>query len=142
MKSFSAQSNSIQKSWYYVDATGKVLGRLATELSKYLRGKHKVEYTRHVDVGDYIIVINASKILITGRKKTNKIYYNHTGYIGGIKKVSFEQMLLNNPEKIIKIAVKGMLPKGSLGRMIFRKLKVYSGNVHQHMAQKPQLLEI
>lgn len=142
MKSFSAKSNSIRRSWYYVDATGKILGRLATELSKYLRGKHKVEYTTHVDVGDYIIVINASKIIVTGNKRISKIYYHHTGYISGIKKINFEQMLLNNPKKIIEIAVRGMLPKNPLGRMMFRKLKVYSGGLHKHIAQNPQLLKI
>ncbi|QTM69184.1 50S ribosomal protein L13 [Buchnera aphidicola (Hormaphis cornu)] len=142
MKTFSAKSSSIIKCWYYVDATGKILGRLATELSKYLRGKHKVEYTQNIDIGDYIVVLNASKIIVTGKKRTNKMYYRHTGYVGGIKKINFEQMLLKNPKQVIEIAVKGMLPKGPLGRSMFRKLKVYSGNIHNHIAQKPQLLKI
>ncbi|HMI76818.1 MAG TPA: 50S ribosomal protein L13 [Buchnera sp. (in: enterobacteria)] len=142
MKSFSAKSSDIKKNWYYINAKDKILGRLATIISRYLRGKHKVEYTPHIDTGDYIIVINAELVLVTGNKRVNKIYHHHTGYIGGIKSFSFEEMIQRCPERIIEIAVKGMLPKGSLGRMMFRKLKVYSGNKHNHIAQNPQFLNI
>jgi len=142
MKSFSAKSCNIQKSWYCVDATGQVLGRLATILASKLRGKHKVEYTPHVDVGDYLIVINAKNIKVTGKKYTDKFYYHHTGYIGGIKKVMFKDMLHKCPEKIIEIAIKGMLPKGPLGRSMFKKLKVYAGENHNHLAQNPKVLII
>ncbi|BBI01309.1 50S ribosomal protein L13 [Buchnera aphidicola (Nipponaphis monzeni)] len=140
MKTFSAKNNSVKINWYYINASGKILGRLATQISKYLKGKHKPEYTPHVDVGDYIIVLNANKIVVTGKKKNNKIYFHHTGYIGGIKKVSFQEMLTKCPEEIIKHAVKGMLPKNSLGRKMFQKLKIYSGDQHKHTAQQPQLL--
>jgi len=142
MKTFSAKSSNIKKNWYLIDATGKILGRLATELSRYLRGKHKVEYTPHIDTGDYIIVLNAKKILVTGRKNKDKIYYHHTGYIGGIKSFSFGEMIQRCPERIIERAVKGMLPRGPLGRMMFKKLKVYAGNTHNHAAQNPQYLNI
>ncbi|CAL4323406.1 50S ribosomal protein L13 [Buchnera aphidicola] len=142
MKTFSAKSSNVKKNWYVIDATGKILGRLATELSKYLRGKHKVEYTPHVDVGDYLIVLNAKNILVSGKKENNKIYYHHTGYIGGIKSFSFKEMIQKSPERIIEIAVKGMLPRGPLGRMMFKKLKVYAGNNHNHAAQNPQFLNI
>jgi len=142
MKSFSAKSSDIKKNWYCIDAKNKILGRLATVLSRYLRGKHKVEYTPHVDIGDYVIVINAEKILVTGNKRVNKIYHHHTGYIGGIKSFSFEQMINRCPERIIEVAVKGMLPKGPLGRLMFKKLKVYSGDKHNHIAQNPKFLNI
>ena len=142
MKTFSAKSSNIKKNWYLIDATGKILGRLATELSRYLRGKHKVEYTPHIDTGDYIIVLNAKKILVSGRKNKNKIYYHHTGYIGGIKSFSFGEMIQRYPERIIERAVKGMLPRGPLGRMMFKKLKVYADDVHNHVAQNPQFLNI
>lgn len=142
MKTFSIKSSNIKRNWYYVDATNKILGRLASELSLRLRGKHKVEYTPHLDTGDYIIVLNASKILVTGRKKTNKIYYHHTGYVGGIKQFRFEEMIIRSPEKVIEIAVKGMLPKGPLGRAMFKKLKVFPNENHYHIAQNPQLLKI
>lgn len=142
MKSFSAKSINVKKNWYCVNAKGKVLGRLATALSRYLRGKHKVQYTPHIDTGDYIIVINAAQVLVTGNKRTKKIYYHHTGYIGGIKSFSFEEMIGRCPERIIENAVKGMLPKGPLGRIIFRKLKVYSGDQHNHIAQNPKTLNI
>jgi large subunit ribosomal protein L13 len=142
MKTFSAKSSNIKKNWYLIDATGKILGRLATELSRYLRGKHKVEYTPHIDTGDYIIVLNAKKILVTGRKSKDKIYYHHTGYIGGIKSFSFREMIQRCPERIIERAVKGMLPRGPLGRMMFKKLKVYAGDTHNHAAQNPQFLNI
>ncbi|UAJ65778.1 50S ribosomal protein L13 [Candidatus Schneideria nysicola] len=131
-----------EKNWYIIDAKGKILGRLATQLALRLKGKHKPEYTPHMDNGDYMIVINAEKISITGKKYINKIYYHHTGFIGGIKSVSFKEMLEKNPEKIIFNAVKGMLPKGPLGRAMCRKLKVYVGNIHKHMAQNPSFLEI
>lgn len=142
MKTFSVKLNNIKRNWFYVDATNKILGRLATALSIRLRGKHKIEYTPHLDTGDYIIVLNASKILVTGRKRTNKIYYHHTGYIGGIKKLTFEEIMLKNPIQIIEIAVKGMLPKGPLGRSMFKKLKVFSDENHNHIAQCPQFLNI
>lgn len=142
MKTFSAKSSNIKKNWYLIDATGKILGRLATELSRYLRGKHKVEYTPHIDTGDYIIVLNAKKILVTGKKNQDKIYYHHTGYIGGIKSYSFKEMIQRCPERIIERAVKGMLPRGPLGRMMFKKLKVYAGDTHNHAAQNPQFLNI
>jgi large subunit ribosomal protein L13 len=142
MKTFTVKSNNIIRNWYYVDATNKILGRFASELSIRLRGKHKVQYSPHMDTGDYIIVLNASKILITGKKKQNKIYYRHTGYIGGIKALSFEELISRSPEKVIQIAVKGMLPKGALGRAMFKKLKVFSHENHDHIAQCPQLLNI
>ncbi|QIQ41410.1 MAG: 50S ribosomal protein L13 [Buchnera aphidicola (Aphis urticata)] len=142
MKTFSIKEKNIKRDWFYVDATNKVLGRFASALSLRLRGKHKAEYTPHLDVGDYIIVLNASKVLVTGKKKSNKIYYYHTGYIGGIKQLTFAEVILKNPEKIIKVAVKGMLPKGPLGRLMLKKLKVFSDDKHNHIAQCPQFLNI
>ncbi|QCI20525.1 50S ribosomal protein L13 [Buchnera aphidicola (Brachycaudus cardui)] len=142
MKTFSTKLSNIKRNWYYVDATNKILGRLASALSFRLRGKHKIEYTPHLDTGDYIIVLNASKILVTGKKKIDKIYYHHTGYIGGIKKSRFEEMMSCHPERVIEIAVKGMLPKGPLGRAMFKKLKVFSNENHNHIAQCPQFLNI
>jgi len=142
MKTFSIKSGNIKRNWYYVDATNKILGRLASVLSFRLRGKHKVEYTPHLDTGDYIIVINASKILVTGKKNIDKIYYHHTGYVGGIKQARFEEMISRNPARVIEIAVKGMLPKGPLGRAMFKKLKVFPNEHHNHAAQCPQLLNI
>jgi large subunit ribosomal protein L13 len=142
MKTFTAKPETVQRDWYVVDAAGKTLGRLATELASRLRGKHKAEYTPHVDTGDYIIVLNAEKIAVTGNKRTDKVYYRHTGYVGGIKQATFEEMIARNPERVIEIAVKGMLPKGPLGRAMFRKLKVYAGNEHNHAAQQPQVLDI
>lgn len=142
MKSFSANANKIIKSWYYVDGTNKTLGRFATAISIRLRGKHKPEYTPHVDSGDYIIVINASKILVTGKKELNKFYYHHTGYVGGIKKYTFRYMMLHHPVRVIQRAVKGMLPKNSLGRLIFKKLKVFPFNEHNLIAQSPVFLDI
>ncbi|BAH83023.1 50S ribosomal protein L13 [Candidatus Ishikawella capsulata] len=142
MKTFVAKIETIKREWHLVDATDKILGRLATKLAHHLRGKHKVEYTPHVDVGDFIIVINAGKIALTGNKYTNKFYYYHTGYVGGIKKKSFKEMLNSCPTRIIEIAVKGMLPNGPLGRSMLRKLKVYAGQDHNHVAQKPQFLDI
>ena len=142
MKTFTAKPESVQRDWFVVDATGKTLGRLATELARRLRGKHKAEYTPQVDTGDYIIVLNAEKVAVTGKKRTDKVYYRHTGYVGGIKQATFEEMIARHPERVIEIAVKGMLPKGPLGRAMYRKLKVYAGNEHNHAAQQPQVLDI
>lgn len=142
MKTFIANLKTVKRNWYVVDAKGKTLGRLATELVCRLRGKHKVEYTPHVDIGDYIIVLNADKIAVTGKKRNGKIYYHYTGYVGGIKEATFEEMIARCPERVLEIAVKGMLPKGPLGRAMFRKLKVYAGTEHNHVAQKPQIMDI
>ncbi|MFI0488011.1 MAG: 50S ribosomal protein L13 [Yersinia sp. (in: enterobacteria)] len=142
MKTFTAKPETVKRDWYVVDADGKTLGRLATELASRLRGKHKAEYTPHVDTGDYIIVLNAEKVAVTGSKRTDKIYYRHTGYVGGIKQATFEEMIARSPERVIEIAVKGMLPKGPLGRAMYRKLKVYAGTEHNHAAQQPQVLDI
>lgn len=142
MKTFSAKDHEVKRDWLVVDASEKVLGRLATEIARRLRGKHKAEYTPHVDTGDYIIVTNAEKVTVTGRKFKNKMYHHHTGYIGGIKSVSFEKLQAKNPVKIIELAVKGMLPKNPLGRDMYRKLKVYVGSDHPHAAQQPKQLEI
>ncbi|XKM12985.1 50S ribosomal protein L13 [Orbaceae bacterium ac157xtp] len=142
MSTFSAKPETVKRDWYVVDAAGKTLGRLATEIATRLRGKHKAEYTPHVDTGDYIIVINAEKVAVTGKKRTDKIYYRHTGYIGGIKDATFKEMIERHPEQVIEIAVKGMLPKGPLGRAMYRKLKVYAGSEHNHAAQQPQVLDI
>lgn len=142
MKTFSAKPAEVKRDWYVVDADGKTLGRLSTELARRLRGKHKAEYTPHVDTGDYIIVINAAKIHVTGNKEKDKIYYKHTGYIGNMKSVSLGKLRQTYPERIIETAVKGMLPKNALGRAMFKKLKVYSGADHSHQAQQPKVLEI
>lgn len=142
MKTFVAKPAEVKHDWYVVDAEGKTLGRLATEIALRLRGKHKAEYTPHVDTGDYIIVVNAEKITVTGNKAKGKIYHHHTGFIGGIKSISFEDLIVRAPERVIEKAVKGMLPKGPLGRAMFRKLKVYAGTEHQHSAQQPQVLDI
>ncbi len=142
MKTFSAKPASVKRDWYVVDAEDKTLGRMATEIARRLRGKHKAEYTPHVDTGDYIVVVNAEKVKVTGKKATDKIYYRHTGYPGGIREISFEKLLALKPEMIIEKAVKGMLPRNPLGRAMFRKLKVYAGNEHNHAAQQPQTLEI
>lgn len=142
MKTFSAKPETVKRDWYVVDADGKTLGRLATELARRLRGKHKPEYTPHVDTGDYIVVVNAAKIRVTGRKTSDKIYYHHTGYPGGIKSISFEKLRDKAPERIIETAVKGMLPKNTLGRAMYRKLKVFAGPEHNHAAQQPKALEI
>lgn len=142
MSTYSAKSDSVRRNWYLVDATDKTLGRLASEIATRLKGKHKPEFTPHVDTGDYIIVINAQKVRVTGNKANDKVYYHHTGYIGGIKEANFETMLAKAPERIIEIAVKGMLPKGPLGRAMFRKLKVYAGTAHPHEAQQPEKLDI
>ncbi|KTD49873.1 50S ribosomal protein L13 [Legionella sp. MW5194] len=142
MKTFSAKSHEVKRDWYVVDASDKTLGRLATEIARRLRGKHKPEYTPHVDTGDYIVVTNAEKVTVTGRKFKNKMYYHHTGFPGGIKSESFDKMQARKPERIIELAVKGMLPKNPLGREMYRKLKVYAGNEHPHAAQQPKQLEI
>lgn len=142
MRSFTAKPATVNRDWYTVDANGKTLGRLATELARRLRGKHKPEYTPHVDTGDYIIVLNAEKINVTGNKRSNKIYYHHTGYIGNMKKLSFDAMITRSPQRVIELAVRGMLPKGPLGRAMFRKLRVYSGSEHDHVAQQPKFLDI
>ncbi|QKT04189.1 50S ribosomal protein L13 [Ectothiorhodospiraceae bacterium 2226] len=142
MKTFSAKPQTVQRDWFVVDADGKTLGRLATEIARRLRGKHKPEFTPHVDTGDYIVVVNAEKVRVTGRKETDKLYHHHTGFIGGLKTISFDKLRDKAPERIIEIAVKGMLPKNTLGRAMFRKLKVYKGPEHRHTAQQPQALEI
>lgn len=142
MKTFSAKPAEVKRDWYVVDAEGKTLGRMATEIARRLRGKHKAEYTPHVDTGDYIVVINAEKVRVTGNKTQDKIYYHHTGYIGNLKSINFEKLQNKAPERIIEKAVKGMLPKNPLGRAMYGKLKVYAGPEHQHAAQQPQPLEI
>jgi len=142
MKTFSAKPAEVKRDWYIIDADGKTLGRLSTEVARRLRGKHKAEYTPHVDTGDYIIVVNAEKIHVTGTKEKNKVYYKHTGYIGNMKSVALGKLRQTYPERIIETAVQGMLPKNSLGRAMFRKLKVYAGAEHNHQAQQPKLLEI
>ncbi|MFT5806203.1 MAG: large subunit ribosomal protein L13 [Moritella dasanensis] len=142
MKTFVATPSTITRDWYVVDAEGKTLGRLATEIASRLRGKHKPEFTPHADTGDYIIVVNCEKITVTGNKAKGKIYHSHTGYIGGLKSISFEKLIDKAPERVIESAVKGMLPKGPLGRAMFRKMKVYAGPEHNHAAQQPQVLDI
>ncbi len=141
MKTYNATKETAQHNWYMVDAAGKTLGRLASEVAKRLRGKHKPEYTPHVDTGDYIIVINASQVKVTGKKNTDKVYYSHSGYPGGVKAITFEQLLQKHPERVIEKAVKNMLPKNPLGRAMYRKLKVYAGTEHPHGAQQPQVLD-
>jgi len=142
MKTFSAKSSEVKRDWYIVDASDKVLGRLASEIAHRLRGKHKPEYTPHVDTGDYIVVVNAEKIAVTGNKENDKVYYHHTGHPGGIKSTSFKEMIAKHPARVIETAVKGMLPKNKLGRAMMSKLKVYAGEQHRHIAQQPKSLEI
>lgn len=142
MKTFSAKGHEVKRDWFVVDASDKVLGRLATEVARRLRGKHKAEFTPHVDTGDFIIVTNAEKVTVTGNKFKNKMYHHHTGFPGGIKSYSFEKLQQRNPVKIIELAIKGMLPKNPLGREMYRKLKVYVGSDHPHTAQQPKQLEI
>ena len=142
MKTYTAKPEDIRRDWYVVNASGKTLGRLATEIARRLRGKHKAEYTPHMDTGDYIVVINAKDVHVSGNKQKDKMYHHHTGYQGGIESISFEKMMQKKPERVIEKAVKGMLPKGPLGREMFRKLKVYADDQHQHAAQQPQVLEI
>jgi len=142
MKTFSAKPESVRRDWFVVDADGKTLGRLASEIAHRLRGKHKAEYTPHVDTGDYIVVVNAEKIRVTGAKSTDKMYHHHTGYPGGIRSMSFEKLIDKAPERVIQRAVKGMLPRNPLGRAMFSKLKVYAGGEHPHAAQQPQPLNL
>ena len=142
MKPFSAKPETVERDWYVVDAEGKTLGRLASEVAHRLRGKHKPEYTPHVDTGDFIVVVNAAKVQVTGAKTTDKIYHSHTGYPGGLKSISFEKLIDKAPERVIQSAVKGMLPKNPLGRAMFKKLKVYGGAEHPHAAQQPKALEL
>jgi large subunit ribosomal protein L13 len=142
MKTFSAKPAEVKRDWYVIDAEGKTLGRLATEIARRLRGKHKPEYTPHVDTGDYIIVVNAEKVAVTGNKETDKMYYRHTGYVGNLKSVSLGKLRQRFPDRIISNAVKGMLPNNPLGRAMFKKLKVYAGPEHKHQSQQPKVLEI
>ena len=142
MRSYMAKKGEVEQLWHLVDADDKVVGRLASRIARVLMGKHRPEYTPHVDTGDYIVVINAEKVHVTGRKATDKIYYHHTGYIGNLKSISFEKLIAKAPERVIQSAVKGMLPKNPLGRAMFKKLKVYAGSEHHHAAQQPKPLEI
>ena len=142
MKTFVAKPETVKRDWYVVDAEGKTLGRLASEIALRLRGKHKPEYTPHVDCGDYIVVVNAEKIQVTGNKAEGKIYYSHSGFPGGLKSITFEKLIVRKPEMVIESAVRGMLPKGPLGRAMFRKMKVFVGAQHNHAAQQPQVLDI
>jgi large subunit ribosomal protein L13 len=142
MKTVSTKPADVTRDWYVVDAEGKTLGRMATEIARRLRGKHKPEYTPHVDTGDYIIVFNAEKVRVTGNKAKDKMYYRHTGYPGGLRSMSFEKMVDHAPERTVEFAVKGMLPKGPLGRAMYAKLKVYAGTEHPHQAQQPQALTL
>jgi large subunit ribosomal protein L13 len=142
MKTFSAKPETVKRDWYVVDATGLTLGRLATEVATRLRGKHKPEYTPHVDTGDYIVIVNAEKIHVTGNKVQDKMYYSHTGFPGGLKSMNFEKLNQRAPERIIELAVKGMLPRNPLGRAMYRKMKVYAGAEHPHAAQQPLELKV
>ena len=142
MKTFSANAESVKRDWFVVDATDKTLGRLSTEIARRLRGKHKPEFTPHVDTGDYIVVVNAQKVHVTGAKLDDKMYHRFTGYVGNLKTTSLKDLLASHPERVIEIAVKGMLPKNALGREMYRKLKVYGGAEHPHAAQQPQVLAL
>ena len=142
MKTFQAKKEEVEHKWYLVNAEGKVLGRLSTELVKVLKGKNKPTYTPHMDTGDFVVVVNAGKVTLTGKKMKDKIYYHHTGYPGGIKAMNAEKLLAKKPTEMIRMAVKGMLPKNSLGRQMLRKLKIYAGPSHPHEAQRPVPLEI
>ena len=142
MKSFMASPSTIEGKWYVVDATGHTLGRLASEIASILRGKNKPTYTPHIDTGDYVIVVNADKIQVTGKKLDQKVYYNHSDYVGGMKETTLREKMAKKPEDVIYLAVKGMLPKGPLGREMITKLHVYAGADHKHQAQKPEVLEI
>lgn len=142
MKTFITKPKIVKKKWYIIDAKKEVLGRLVSKIIKVIQGKNKIEYTSNIDIGDYVIIINAEKVIVTGNKRKNKIYYHHTGYVGGIKKFSFEEMINKNPIKIFKNAIKGMLPKGPLGRVMYKKCKIYKGNIHLHIAQNPIPLKI
>lgn len=142
MKTYVTKPDEVKREWYVVDATGKTLGRLATGIARILRGKHKPNYSPMIDVGDYVIVINAEKVRVTGRKLTEKFYYRHSGYPGGFKQISLRDMLAHHPTRVIEYAVRGMLPKNALGRRMFKKLKVYAGPEHPHQAQNPKPLEL
>jgi len=140
MRTFNATNQNVERDWYVVDAEGQTLGRLATEIAHRLRGKHKPTYTPHVDTGDYIVVINAEKVRVTGRKLNDKMYHHHTGYIGNLKSISLGKLLQTHPERVLEKAVKGMLPKNSLGRAMFKKMKIFAGPEHTHAAQQPKSL--
>lgn len=142
MKTYVAKPESVVHDWFVVDAAGKTLGRLSAEIASRLRGKHKPEFTPHVDTGDYIVVINAAQVRVTGKKFTDKVYYHHTNFVGGIKSITFDKLIAKAPERTIEIAVKGMLPKGPLGYAMLKKLKVYAGAEHPHAAQQPKELNI
>jgi len=142
MKTFSAKPADVKREWLLVDATGKTLGRMATEIARRLRGKHKPEFTPHVDTGDYVIVVNAEKLRVTGNKLRDKMYHHHTGHIGNLKTVSLSDLLKTHPERVLEIAVKGMLPRGPLGRSQLKKLKVFGGPAHPHEAQQPRAVEL
>jgi len=142
MKTYTAKKEDVKRDWYVVDAEGQVLGRLASEIARRLRGKHKPIYTPHVDTGDFIIVVNAGKVVLTGKKLTDKIYYHYSGYPGGLKKVVAGKLLKEKPERILRMAVQGMLPKNSLGRAMIRKLKIYAGSDHRHEAQCPRVFAL
>ncbi|MDY0136308.1 MAG: 50S ribosomal protein L13 [Thiomicrospira sp.] len=142
MGTFVAKPAEVKRDWYVVDAEGQTLGRLAAEVAARLRGKHKPEFTPHVDCGDYIIIVNAEKIGVTGNKRQSKMYHRYTGYVGNLKSASFEKMMETKPERVLELAIKGMLPRGPLGRDMYRKLKVYAGAEHPHVAQQPQTLAL
>jgi len=142
MKTFSAKAHEVKRDWFLVDADGKTLGRLASEIASRLRGKHKAEFTPHTDTGDYIVIVNAEKVKVTGKKFDDKMYHHHTGYVGHLKSIAFKDLQAKQPEEIINKAVRGMLPKGPLGRDMFRKMKVFAGSEHTHGAQQPQVLDI
>lgn len=142
MKTFMASPATIDRKWYVVDAEGMTLGRLASEVAKVLRGKNKPIFTPHIDTGDYVIVVNAEKVKVTGKKLDQKVYYNHSDYVGGMKETTLKEMMAKKPEKVVELAVKGMLPKGPLGRAMIKKLHVYAGPEHNHAAQKPEVLEL
>jgi large subunit ribosomal protein L13 len=142
MKTFSAKPQNVEHNWLLVDAEGQTLGRIATEIATRLRGKHKPEYTPHVDTGDFVVIINAEKVRVTGNKSKDKMYHHHTGFPGGLKSFSFEKLIDRAPERVLKLAIKGMLPRTPLGRAMFKKLKVYAGNEHPHAAQQPQALQL
>jgi large subunit ribosomal protein L13 len=142
MRTYSAKAGEVRQDWYVVDAAGQVLGRLAAELARRLRGKHKPEFTPHIDTGDYIVVVNADKLRVTGKKAQNKIYYRHSGYPGGIYSTNFAKLHARHPDRVLKLAVKGMLPKGPLGYAMIKKMKIYAGASHPHTAQQPKTLEI
>jgi len=142
MKTYSAKPHEVEQKWLLVDAEGQTLGRMATAIATRLRGKHKAEYTPHVDTGDFVVVINADKVRVTGNKAKDKIYYSHSGFPGALKSISFEKLLVKAPERVVKLAVKGMLPRTSLGRAMFKKLKVYAGAEHPHAAQQPESVNL